>query len=310
MRLESALFGILFLFAASTSIDARQWTSAVGGYTLDAAVIASNEVDVILKRSDGKLVAVRQDELSEGDRAYLKSKEASDQVSESLDGMHTWTSKDGLKIRGKVLSYGRKDYTLTRNRGKVVINNVRFGDLDDLHQRLLLLSLSDLESQQLTSEQDLNRWALSIAGKPKTYTIEGVLMELESSDQIPVPFFLFSDDDIEVLRPGWENWVKAHQNEQARQHESLMMQAEANEYQRQRNELEYQRQQIEYLRMNMLAARTGLTSIWEVGLEPPPGVYGRRTSVMVTARDSLTASQMAQSQYPGYRIFGVRRASR
>jgi hypothetical protein len=70
-----------------------------------------------------------------------------------------------------------------------------------------------------------------------------------------------------------------------------------------------QRQQLEVLKFNMAAVRTGLTSIWEVRVAPNPGVYGRPTSVMVTARDSLTATQMVLPNYPGYFMVGVRKVS-
>ncbi|MEM9365198.1 MAG: SHD1 domain-containing protein [Planctomycetota bacterium] len=307
----TTLFAGLILLAHAPYSTAREWKSLKGEYSVEAELIASDDEHAILKRESGKLVMVRQAELSDADRQFLKSKDVSERLSESVSTMQTWTSKDGLKIRGRVLAFGRKETTLARSRAKVTIDGTKFGDFDDLHQRLFLRVLSELESRKIENELELNTWALTtLAGKPKTYTLEGVLMQLESGDQIPVPFFLFSEEDLQVLQPGWQAWLESHEDEQARQRENLLVQTEAAEYQRQRNQADYERRQIEYLRLNMLAAATGLTSIWEVGLRPPPGVYGRPTSVMVTARDSLAASQMALSQYPGYQVFGVRRASR
>jgi len=72
---------------------------------------------------------------------------------------------------------------------------------------------------------------------------------------------------------------------------------------------EQQRQQLEVLKFNMAAVRTGLTSVWEVQIAPNVGIYGRPTSVMVTARDSLTATQMVLPNYPGYSMIGVRKVS-
>jgi len=134
-------------------------------------------------------------------------------------------------------------------------------------------------------------------------------MQLESGDLIPVPFFLFSDDDLEILQPGWEAWLNAEEDDQARAREDLLIQNEARQYQRQQQQ-DTERRRIEVLKLNMLAAATGVTTIWEVGLEPGPGVYGRLTTVMVTARNSEVAARMALQQHPGYEVIGVRRASR
>ncbi|WP_404309597.1 SHD1 domain-containing protein [Neorhodopirellula lusitana] len=298
---------------ASPAVMARTWTSSSGDYSLEADAVAFNDHSVILKRSTGKLVSVQLDELSEQDRNFVKSKELGQQLSTDIEQMQTWTSKDGVSIRGRVLAYGKKDMTVVRQRGKEVVNGKPFDEFTPLHQRLILRILSELENQEFANEHELNKWAKTLEGQTKVYPLEGVLMQLESGDKIAVPFFLFGKKELDVLKPGWNAWSSAHADDVAKQNESLMMQTEARQYQQQQNQQQQestQRQQIEILRLNMLAARTGLTSFWEVGLEPGPGVYGRRTSVMVTAQNSDIASQMVLSRYPGYRVFGVRRASR
>ncbi|QDT01829.1 hypothetical protein K227x_01970 [Rubripirellula lacrimiformis] len=308
----------LMTLAVSSEAMARSWTSAAGGYTLEADEIASSDTSVILKRASGKLVVVALDELSKADQDYIASKEVVDKLRESAAKMQTWTSADGLKIRGRVVAYGRKDLSISRLRGKVVINSVLFERLDPLHQKLVLKIMSELEGETFQDEQGLNRWAKVLGAEPKVYPLEGVLLELETGDRLAVPFFLFSEADLEVLSPGWDAWSKSNDNEAAQAQESLMMQTEARHYQEQRQQQEqqqeqqrdYQRQQIEVLKLNMLAAATGVTSIWEVGLQPPLGAYGRRMSVMVTAQNSDVATRMALAQYPGYRVFGVRKASR
>ncbi len=301
-------FVALFAVMLSQPTFARTWTSAQGDYSLEGDAIAFSDATVVLKQPSGKLVAVDLVDLSQADRDYVGSKELDERLKDSIEEMQTWTSKDGVKIRGRVLAYGRKDYALARQRGKVTINGTKFEELDPLHQRLLLKVISDLEGQTMTGEHELTNWAKGLGGQPKVYPLEGVLMELETGDQIPVPFFLFGERELEVLKPGWDAWVKAHQadDSEARSRESLLMRSEAMHYHRE----EQQRQQIEILKLNMLAAATGLTSIWEVGLQPPLGVYGRRMTVMVTAQNSEIASAMALNRYPNYQVYGVRRASR
>lgn len=305
MRLNYCVCVIVFWLAVTQICHARTWSSTSGAYTLQADAIAFNETTVILKKENGDLVAVEIAELAETDREYLKSKELADKMANSVEGMQTWTSVDGLKVRGRVLAFGRKDLVVTRQRGKVHVGDVAFPKLDPLHQKLVLKIMSKLEGQEFTAERELTSWSVGLGGQSKVYPLEGVLMELESGDKLAVPFFLFSKQDLAVLQPGWKAWVESDADEAARERESLMMQTEASEYQRNARE----RQQIERLRLNMMAVVAGVTSVWEVGLAPGMGVYGRPTTVVVNARDSLTASQMAMSNYRGYTVTFVRRVS-
>ena len=130
-------------------------------------------------------------------------------------------------------------------------------------------------------------------------------MKLESGDEIGVPFFLFSSEEQKLLQPGWKLWLENAKNEEAQQRESLLVQSQAMEYQRDRE----RQQQVETLKLDLLATATGLISIWEVMLAPGNGFYGRNTSVMVPAANSLIAGQIAGQRYPGYAIVGIRRAS-
>ena len=43
-----------------------------------------------------------------------------------------------------------------------------------------------------------------LRGEPRTYTCEGVVLELENGDEYGVPFFFFSEDDLKTLSPGWQ----------------------------------------------------------------------------------------------------------
>ncbi|EKK00641.1 hypothetical protein RBSH_04088 [Rhodopirellula baltica SH28] len=297
--------------ASFATAKPRTWTSADGAYKLEGELIGSNDTTAILKRrGSGRLAAVELKDLSEEDRDFVKKQTKDDSERESSGDieMHTWTSRDGLKIRAKILAYGKKEYTLDRKLGAVTINGKAFSTFDPLHQKLILRVLSVLEKTPLEKESDLNKFVSLFAGQPKTYPLEGVLMELPSGDQIAVPFFMFGEEDLDVLQAGWENWQKYHSDEEARAREDLMMRSEASHYQ-QTMAQEQQRQQLEVLKFNMAAVRTGLTSVWEVQIAPNVGVYGRPTSVMVTARDSLTATQMVLPNYPGYSMIGVRKVS-
>lgn len=285
--------------------QAREWSTPGGHYKVDAEAVAFNDKTVVLKKTTGQLVAVELSELCDADQEYMKTAEAKDAYAKSVDQMQTWTAADGLKVRAKVLAYGRKDLVVNRQLGKVHINGQRFSKYDPLRQKLILRILSQLESQSFEDERSLETWAKTLGATSKTYPLEGVLMQLESGDEIGVPFFLLRKEEQQLLEPGWNMWLKDEENAESQKRESLMVQAQAMEYQRDRQ----QQQQIETVKLNLLATATGLISIWEVIMEPNQGNYGRRTSVYVPASNSEIARQTAMQQYPGYRLVGIRRAS-
>lgn len=297
--------GLLALLLCANWGEAREWTSKNGQFKIEAEAIAFSDHLVVLKKGNGALVAVELDQLSSADQEYVAAKETVDAAKKQLDEIQTWTGKDGLKIRGRIVAFGKKDLKVQRKLGTVHFDDKKFSAIDPLHQKLLLKIMSQLEKTQIENEKQLEQWAKGIGGEPKVYSLEGVLMQLESGDEIGVPFFLFSSQDLEVLQPGWELWQERDASNQARERESFLMRAQAMAYQRERK----QTQQIELLKLDMLAAATGVIDIWEVGLTPAQGGFGRPMTVMVPAANSGIASNLALQKYPGYTVFGVRRAS-
>jgi SLA1 homology domain 1, SHD1 len=293
------------LCCALSTANAREWSTPGGHYKLNAEAVAFNDTTVVLKKTNGQLVAVELAELSEADQEYVKSKEAKETYAAAVDKMQTWTAPDGLKIRAKVLAYGRKDLVVNRQLGKVYVNGTRFSSYDQLHQKLILRILSKLENQSFADEHSIETWAKQLGGTAKTYPLEGVLMQLESGDEIGVPFFLFSEEEQQLLEPGWKMWLEDEASAEAQKRESLLVQAQAMEYQRDRQ----RQQQIESMKLDLLATATGLISIWEVILRPAQGIYGRQTSVFVPAANSEIAEQTALQSNPGYQVIGIRRAS-
>jgi predicted Ser/Thr protein kinase len=297
---------LLATLAVTNFVSARTWTSKDGLYTLEADEVAFSETTVVLKRPTGKLVAVELAQLSDEDNKYIKSQAVKDAAEKSASELQTWTGADGLKVRGRVVAYGRKELKVQRKLGKVNIDDKKFSDIDQLHQLLLLKILSHLEESKFENEAQLEEWAKGLGGTPKVYMLDGVMMELESGDRIGVPFFMFSAEDQEVLKPGWELWLERKESEKAQEEESFLMRSAAMAYQRDRAV----NQQIEMLKLDMLAAAAGVIDIWQVGLVPAPGVVGRPMTVMVPAQNSQLAAGLAMQQYRGYQVLGVRRASR
>lgn len=284
----------------------RIWSNTNGAYELEAEVISFNDAMVVLKKPTGDLVAIELKDLSAKDQEFVRSQEARDAERKAANEMQTWTGKEGMKFRGRVLAYGRKELTIQRKLRSVYINGKPFSMLDPLHQKVLLKILSKLEDQQFENEKQLDQWAKKLGANSKSYPLEGVMLQLESGDEIGVPFFMFSTEDLVVLEPGWELWKEREESNASRESESFLVHSAARAYQQDRQA----NQQIEMLKLEMLAAATGVIAIWQVGLAPGPGVYGRPMTVMVPAQNSEAASQLALQRYPGSILVGVRRASR
>lgn len=309
------MFSIGMLLSANISLAAeRVWKSSTGVFEMTAEVVSFNDKMVVLKRSSGELVAVDLGELSEEDRQYIQSKEVREAERKAADEMQLWTSKNGMKVEGRVRAFGRKDMVIQRRQGKVLVNGSDFSSLDGVHQKVVLRIISELEKTDLPDEKSLRSWAIRLGAEPKSYTLEGVMLQLATGDMVGVPFFLFSEKDQKVLQPGWDAWVASHDTATSeslrssqQSEQDFLVQAAARAYQTNR---EAEQRQIEVMKLQLLAAATGVVSIWQVGLAPGPGVFGHPISVMVPGLTSQEATFQAMQNYPGYVLIGVRRASR
>ena len=64
------------------------------------------------------------------------------------------------------------------------------------------------------------------------------------------------------------------------------------------------------MQLMLQAVQAGVVDLWEVYLEPGRGVAGQPQFVVVPARDSRQATQMALAKNPGYVAGPARRVNR
>ena len=300
-------FGVLAALAALVQpAAARQWTDSTGHYKIDAELLGFNAATAVLKKDNQQLVAVPLAKLSPQDRTYVQSKEALDAMHAAAGKQQVWTMRSGLKVVGKVVDYGRKDITIQRRRGKVYVNDQLLENLPPLKQRMAPKIITHFEKTPLETIKDVEKWILTLKGEPRTYHLEGVVLELENGDEHNVPFFFFSDEDLKVLQPGWARWMAAEKEQAKLDHESLMLQAQAQAYQQDRR---FQ-QQATVMHLELQAYDAGLFDLWEVSLFPGRGVAGSPKMVVVPARDSRTAANEAMQRYPGYVSGAVAKVAR
>ncbi len=295
--LRTALWSALLLAVWGLSpAFAREWKDATGRYSVDAELVAFSDQEVVLKRKDGRLVSLQKSVLSEDDRRFLEARDAETAGRDTAGKPPTWTMKGGWRITGRPVGYGRKDVFVQRRRGKVYVNDRVLENLPEVYQRMLPRIVAHFEDLQLDDTEELVEWAVKQKGRPKKFTIDGVVLELENGDELAVPFIFFSEEDLEVLRPGWERWLASYDDVARREREDFLLQAQARAY-RQDQRI---RQQIAAMQLMLSAVDAGVTDLWEVYLQPKAGVAAIPQLVVVPARDSRQAILLALEKFPAY----------
>jgi len=298
--------GLLIVLLFPYLAQARLWTDSTGKYTVEADLVAYNDKTVILQRPDHQLGQIRIEQLSPADRDYLKSKEATDATAKNAGGNQTWTLSSGLKLVGKVVGYARKELILQRRRESIYVNDRVFENLPPIYQGMIPKIVAHFEHLKHDDRQALEDWLISQNGQPRSFTIEGAMVQLENRDEYVVPFFFFSDRDQSMLMSGWNQWLEANQKQQFDQQYNQEFLVQSLMAARQRDQ--QIQQQIAQLQLNQQVLM-GNTSLWEVTLYPGRGVAGRPQWIVMPGRNSAEATQSAIAQYPGYVAGPVRKVA-
>lgn len=291
--------------ALPLACHARTWTDASGRYTVEADLAGYTDDSVLLLREDQHLGEIDLDQLSEKDREFVASQEAKSSTERLSAQKQTWTTKGGVKIVGRVVDYVSKQVALERRRGKLYVNDRVFDNLPEVYQTIVPKVVAHFEQNQVSDKKSLEAWLVHNRAKPAVYQVDGVVMELASGDEYAVPFFLLSDDDLSLLQPGWDVWVNASDDRNARDDAATKLQTMAAAYQQNQQA----NRQIAQLQFAVQAANAGVTSLWEVTLYPGAGAAGPPLWVVSAGRDSRAASATALAQHPGYTVGPVRRVS-
>jgi hypothetical protein len=201
--------------------ESRVWSDTTGEYTLEGKLIALGESTVVLQRADHELVAIPIDKLSQKDRDYLTSKEARAEADKLAEAAQTWTLRDDTKLVGRLVDYARRDLTIQRRRGRIYVNDRRFESLPEFYQQLVPKIVADREMLPRADRRSFENWVLQQRGQPRTFQVEGIVVELENGDEYAVPFALLTDDDLKVSKPGWDEWLAAHSSNKYAETEDL-----------------------------------------------------------------------------------------
>ncbi len=288
------------------NLSAREWTDASGTYKFDGDLIAASDETIVLRRKAGELEAYRTEQLSESDRTFLKEHLESQKENKPPEEMQTWTGREGLKFRGRVIGYGSKPVVLSHARGKTQINGKSIEELDQLYQFMVPKIVAEYDDKSVMTINDLGLWGRKLRGKEKSFNIDGVMMILENGEKVAAPLFLFSSEERALLEQGWENWNAESTHEAEKKREEFLTQTAAQEYQKSLAQQAQVNQRIQIMQLEMLAVNSGIVQVWEVQLIPLAGVAARSFSVVVPAQNSLTARMLAEQKYPGFGSAAVR----
>lgn len=286
-------------------LEARMWKDVSGNYSFEADLIAYNETDLVLQKPDKTLVAVDLEQLSKADQEYVQSKEAAEAVDNKNAKQQVWKMASGLEVVGDVIDYVRKDVTFSMTRGKIYVNDQLFENLTGVQQKVVPLIAAHFTGRNITDRAGLFDWLKRSKGAPQTFTCDGVQMEMENGDLYAVPFFLFSEEALKVLKPGWDEWASKTASFDQQQESELRLQTQARSYQDQS-----ETNQLLKMQLQMQAYQAGLFSLWEVMLYPVGGTGGWPLYVVVPGRNSAQAGQAALERNPGYTLGPIAKVSR
>jgi hypothetical protein len=296
----------VIVIAIPSLANARVWTDATGRYKIDADLVAFNDKVVILQRADHELGQVSLDKLSPSDREFLKTKEAGDAAKKITGATQTWSLKGGGNIIGRVVAYARRQLTMSARDGNLYVNDRLFENLPKMYQMMVPKIVGHFANAELNDKQALVNWLGYQPGQMKTLTVDGVMLQLETGDQYIVPFFFFSDEDMSVLKSGWDQWLAANAQKLYDEQRNQEFQLQSLMAARQRDK-QIQRQ-VAMMQLNR-ALLLNETRLWEVTLYPARGTAGPPQWVVMPGLNSSEAARGALAQHPGYVAGPVRKVA-
>lgn len=298
-------------------LQAREWKDKSGNIKVQGTLVAADPKEIVIKLDQPvkgrELLAIEIAQLSDEDQKFVTQDETAGQLKSATE-KHSWSLKNGLTIFGKVVGFDRRDVTLQRRRGKLYVNDRPYENLPEIYRRMVPKIVEYFEKKTFVDDSQFQDWVIAQRAEARTFTCEGVLMEFPNGDEYGIPFFFFKEMELKILEPQWDEWLAAHQanavddTEEKRQH-SLYLQSQAAAYQQAQQKEAYQQEMLQIARMQlqMQAVSAGVTSLWEVYLFPPPGVAAYPISVVVSARNSFDAGNIAGTNNPGYIVGPIRK---
>gem|GEM_PF-2082389 len=230
----------------------------------------------------------------------------------SAAGVGEWLLIDGQRIGGNFLGFDLKPLSIKRALSEVYVGGVLFSQLDPVYQHILPMVIAHLEKAKIEDVRDIEKWLAKSGPGPWTYKIESVMIETPRRGSVAIPTFLLEKsvfDSISVPLRRWREALSTEVGEEERNsyfdRERFMTQASMAA----RVADSSVEQQARYMRLELLAAASGATDLWNVSLIPTSG-YGYPYHVLVPGQNSEEARVVALKRYPNYTLGGIAKYTR
>ncbi len=338
MSLKFQLIGMLLgvLGSVATANESRQWKGSGDQPVVSAKYVTADDKRVVLEDETGELVILQTTQLSAVDQEYVAAKrtlkrlgepeagpgatvtptvtpavEASAVAPVPQDYPSSWRLAGGAEIKGALVGFARQVFIVRRERGQIYVDAHKLGQLPVAYDLVLPTVVGTVDKTPLKDVVELEKHLAKLGGGPFEYIVDGIQVSLQGGGSITIPPEILEPNYSALVRPGFDRWlasraedVSAEDRYATDSRERLMLDSYA---QLQSNEAIRQRQ-FRQLELGYLSVATGITSVWEVTLLPYTA-YGYPFSVVVNARDSLQAEQLALQNYPGWQIGPTRKLS-
>jgi hypothetical protein len=259
MKSVTLFFSLFSLSLICSPSMGREWTDKTGNVKVNGTLIAADQKDVVLRLDQPvkgrELLAIEIAQLSEADQKFLMLEESEGQLKSATE-KHSWGFVNGMTVFGKVVGFNRKDVTLQRRRGKLYVNDRPFDNLPEVYRKMIPRIVEHFEKKTFANENQFNDWVLAQRAEARTFTCDGVLMELPNGEEYGVPFFFFKDTELKILQPQWDEWLAANetakQDEETKRQQSLYLQSPASAYQQSMEQNQaYQQEMMQIARMQL-----------------------------------------------------------
>lgn len=310
MTLNQILFSQVLLVAFSAcsafAIEEREWKDSSGHYRVKAELIAYNSKSVVLQKTNKELLSMDVKDLSAEDKKFIQSIKRKAKTYGAVDSLKTWTMQSGLKVKGRVVEFARRDVKFQLEDGKIYVNDRPLENLPGVYQEMAPGIVNHFEKTFLKDNEGVAKWLGGLTNQEKSFTCEGVLFELENGDRYGVPMFFFSKSNQSALDPSWKRWAAAHKDETQQDQESFYLRAQAQAT----DENVEQIRHIAQVNLQIQGYNAGLFDLWEVALYPPNGFNYRPMYVVVPGRNSDDAARAALQKQPNARVGSISKIRR
>lgn len=255
-------------------------------------------------RTNGKLPEVNSKDLPLSEQSSVEERTA-----KTAGG---WRLIDGQRVLGEFMGFDLKPLVIKRALSEVYVGGVLFAQLDPIYKHILPMTIAHLENAKIDDVRDIENWLKKSGPGPWVYKIEAVLIETPARGTVSIPTFLLDKRTAESITVPLRRWREALSSEVTEEDRNLYYDRErfltraALNAQLVDDRVE---QQARYMRLELLAAASGATDLWNVSLLPKLG-YGYPYTVIVPGQNSQQAEAIATQRFPGYTVGGIAKHSR